>query len=117
MARKSGPTILQEELYPLADEPAREDLDDARLLDLDVEQESPFLRAQNRVSARRASLPRKTAARLVVAALAASIIFICGIGVAALYHYGERSWRFRGSRSSIRRASKSAGWKTLPAPR
>ncbi len=95
MARKSGPTILQEELYPLADEPARENLDDARLLDLDVEQESPFLRAQNRVSARRASLPRKTAARLVVAALAASIIFICGIGVAALYHYGERSWRFR----------------------
>jgi cell division protein FtsQ len=24
-----------------------------------------------------------------------AIVFVCGIGVAALYHYGERSWRFR----------------------
>ena len=60
MARKNGPPISQEELYPVSDEPVREDLDDARLLDLDVEQESPFLRAQKRVSVRRSSLPRKT---------------------------------------------------------
>src|SRR5881409_1227597 len=95
MARKTGPTISQEELYPLADESVREELDDARLLDLDVEQESPFLRGQKRVSVRRGSLPRKTAARLTWAALAVGIVFLSGIAVASLYHYGERSWRFR----------------------
>jgi len=95
MARKTGPTISQEELYPLADEPVREDLDDARLLDLDVEQESPFLRAQKRVSVRRGSLPKKTATRLAWAALVLGAIFLCGVATAALYHYGERSWRFR----------------------
>jgi len=92
MARKSGPTISQEDLYPLADEPGRED---ARLLDLDVEQEPPFLRVQKRVSVRRGSLPKKTVTRLTWGAVALAIVFVCGIGVAALYHYGERSWRFR----------------------
>src|SRR6476661_2139800 len=92
MARKSGPTISQEDLYPLADEPGRED---GRLLDLDVEQEPPFLRVQKRVSVRRGSLPKKTVTRLTWAAVAIGIVFVCGITVAALYHYGERSWRFR----------------------
>jgi cell division protein FtsQ len=95
MARKNGPPISQEELYPVSDESAREDLDDARLLDLDVEQESPFLRAQKRVSVRRSSLPRKTVTGLTLAALGLGVAFLCGIAVAALYHYGERSWRFR----------------------
>jgi cell division protein FtsQ len=95
MARKSGPTISQEELYPLADEPGREEAQDARLLDLDVEQEAPFLRVQKRVSVRRGSLPKKTVTRLTWAAVAIGIVFVCGITVAALYHYGERSWRFR----------------------
>ena len=92
MARKSGPTISQEDLYPLADEPGRED---GRLLDLDVEQEPPFLRVQKRVSVRRGSLPKKTVTRLTWGAVVLAIVFGCGIGVAALYHYGERSWRFR----------------------
>src|SRR6185503_15322540 len=92
MARKFGPTISQEDLYPLADEPGRED---ARLLDLDVEQEPPFLRVQKRVSVRRGSLPKKTVTRLTWGAVVLAIVFVCGIGVAALYHYGERSWRFR----------------------
>ena len=95
MARKTGPPISQEELYPVSDELPREDLDDARLLDLDVEQESPFLRAQKRVSVRRSSLPRKTVTGLTLAALALGVAFLCGIAIAALYHYGERSWRFR----------------------
>ncbi len=93
MARKT-PTISQEELYLQPDEPVREELDDARLLDLDAE-ESPFLRGQKRVSVRRGSLPKKTAARLTWAALAVGIVFLSGIAVASLYHYGERSWRFR----------------------
>ena len=95
MARKSGPTILQEELYPSGAERGREEIDDARLVDLDVNEESPFLRGQKRVSARRSSLPKKTASRLLWALVAAFLMCVGGIGVAALYHYGERSWRFR----------------------
>ena len=95
MARKSGPTISQEELYPLADEPGREEAQDARLLDLDVEQEAPFLRVQKRVSVRRGSLPKKTVTRLTWSALAIALVIICAMTVATVYHYGERSWRFR----------------------
>jgi cell division protein FtsQ len=73
----------------------REELDDARLLDLDVEDESPFLRGQKRVSVRRGSLPQKTASRLTWGAVALTLVLLCGMAVAALYHYGERSWRFR----------------------
>jgi cell division protein FtsQ len=99
MARKS-PTILQEELYPPSAEPTRADfpaneLDDARLVDLDVDEESPFLRAQKRVSARRSSLPKKAANRLLWVAVAAVILCAAGFAAAALYHYGEHSWRFR----------------------
>jgi len=99
MARKSGSTISQEELYPPAHEPARavpdDAPDDARMLDLDVEQESPFLRGQKRVSVRRGSLPKKAATGLTWGVLALGVIFACGAAVAALYHYGEHSWRFR----------------------
>ena len=94
MARRSGSTI-QDELYSTPDGPAREELDDARLLDLDAEKESPFLRAQKRVSARRGPLPKKTAARLLWAIVAIAVAAFGSIGVAALYHYGEHSWRFR----------------------
>src|ERR1700682_3592397 len=94
MARRSGTTI-QEELYSTANETAREDLDDARLLDLDAEKESPFLRAQKRVSARRSTLPKKTAARLLWVALAIFIAGVGALGAVMLHHYGERSWRFR----------------------
>jgi cell division protein FtsQ len=99
MARKSAPTILQEELYPSNAERVREDVRDsdmdARLVDLDVNEESPFLRGQKRVSARRSSLPKKTANRLLWAVAAALVLGVAGLGVAAMYHYGERSWRFR----------------------
>lgn len=94
MARKSSPTI-QEELYPTSDEPVREKFDDSRMLDLDVDEGTPFLRGQKRVSVRRASFPRKTATRLLWAAVALTLLFFSGIASAALYHYGERSWRFR----------------------
>src|SRR5215831_1038608 len=98
MARKS-PTILQEELYPPTGptrEPLpREELDDARLVDLDVAEESPFLRGQKRVSARRASIPKKTANRLLWAGVGLVIVCVAGVAAAAIYQYGERSWRFR----------------------
>ena len=105
MARKSGPTILQEELYPARAEAARAgirdsgtqepEIDDARLVDLDVNEESPFLRGQKRVSARRSSLPKKTANRLWWGVVAALLVCVAGLGVAWLYNYGEHSWRFR----------------------
>jgi cell division protein FtsQ len=120
MARKSGSTIVQEELYPPSAElsgdeylrpesagerrshsrPARPeipppDLDDARLVDLDVDEESPFLRGQKRVSARRGSLPKKTANRLLWALIATAVLGVAGIAAAGLYRYGEDSWRFR----------------------
>jgi cell division protein FtsQ len=105
MARKSSGTILQEELYPSSaghsavatahGESAREEIEDARLVDLDVAEESPFLRGQKRVSARRSSLPRKTASRLLWATVAVVILCVGAIVAAGLYEYGERSWRFR----------------------
>ncbi len=98
MARKPSPTILQEELYPPYagnSTSAREELDDARLLDLDVAEESPFLRGQKRVSARRSSLPKKTAHRLIWACMAVGILGLASLGTIVLYNYGERSWRFR----------------------
>ena len=100
MARKSGPTILQEELYPSSAEAARQglhdlEMDDARLFDLDVDEESPFLRGQKRVSARRSTLPKKTANRLLWSLVAAAALCVGAVGAAWLYRYGERSWRFR----------------------
>jgi cell division protein FtsQ len=95
MARKSGQTILQEELYPPSAGATREEMDDARLVDLDVDEESPFLRGQKRVSARRSSLPKKTANRLLWGVVAAAAVCVAALGAAALYHYGEHSWRFR----------------------
>src|SRR5213594_1639862 len=94
MARRSGFTI-QEESYSTPDGPAREDVDDARLLDLDAEKESPFLRAQKRVPARRGPLPKKTAARLLWGIVTIVVAAIGAVSAAALYHYGEHSWRFR----------------------
>jgi len=94
MARRGSATI-QEELYSTPDEPAREELDDARLLDLDAEKESPFLRAQKRVPARRSPLPKKTATKILWALLAIASACIFAVGASWLYHYGQHSWRFR----------------------
>ena len=87
-------------MYPLPgvsqhQAPEREPFDDARLVDLEAEQESPFLRGQKRVSVRRGSLPQKTANRLMwvgVALVAFAILGAAGLG---LYRYGKHSWRFR----------------------
>ncbi len=110
MARKSSSTAVQEELYPLPrtyerdaseddarehDTRGREPFDDARLVDLEAEQESPFLRGQKRVSVRRGSIPKKTASRLKWVALALVVLAIIAAAYAGLYSYGKHSWRFR----------------------
>jgi len=100
VARKSSSTAIQEELYPLPgvsqhEAPEREPFDDARLVDLEAEQESPFLRGQKRVSVRRGTFPKQTANRLKWAALALIALAILGAAGASLYGYGKHSWRFR----------------------
>ena len=88
-------------MYPLPGDasqhraPEREPFDDSRLVDLEAEQESPFLRGQKRVSVRRGSLPKKTATRLMWAALALVLFAILGAAAMGLYRYGKHSWRFR----------------------
>jgi cell division protein FtsQ len=96
VARKSSSTAVQEELYPLSSEAAeREPLDEARLVDLEAEEESPFLRGQKRIPVRRSPLPPKTANRLKWVLLAFVACTLVGFAGAAVYHYSERSWRFR----------------------
>jgi cell division protein FtsQ len=101
VARKSSSTAVQEELYPLprdaSDREAfeREPFDVSRLVDLEAEQESPFLRGQKRVSVRRGSLPPKAVSRLKWVGLALLLLAMGGIAAAVLYNYGEHSWRFR----------------------
>ena len=96
MARKSSSSAVQEELYPLPNEaPDREAFDDARLVDLEAEQESPFLRGQKRVPARRGPLPKKTAHRLLWVAVALVALALLATAATSLYRYGKHSWRFR----------------------
>ncbi|MFB3815236.1 MAG: cell division protein FtsQ/DivIB [Terriglobales bacterium] len=78
----------------LEGEPAGLDLD-ARGLDLEPEQESPFLRAQKRVPVRRGPLPKKAANRLKYALVAVCVVAVVAVTWAALARYGRRSWRFR----------------------
>jgi cell division protein FtsQ len=93
VARKSSSTAVQEELYPLPGE-GRESFD-ARFVDLEADRESPFLRAQRRVSVRRGPLPRKTVNYLMWAGLALVLAAILAVAAGAVSRYSERSWRFR----------------------
>jgi cell division protein FtsQ len=112
LARKSSSTAVQEELYPVShtrenvreydsrehddsSRSRRESFDDTRVIDLEEEEQSPFLRGQKRVSARRGTLPKKTAIGLKWAALALVILAILGAAGAELYSYGKHNWRFR----------------------
>ena len=73
MARKSSSTTPEDELEARVSDAAvrsrgfDESPLDARMLDLDDEAESPFLRGQKRVPVRRGALPRKAASRLKIA--------------------------------------------------
>jgi cell division protein FtsQ len=95
MARKSSPTILQEESYLAPEVSERESPDDTRRFDLDVEEESPFLRGQKRVSARRGTLPKRAVSRFKWAAIAMFLLCLASLAGAAVYSYGARNWRFR----------------------
>src|SRR5215472_12942263 len=104
MARRSGSTIAQEDLYLPSGEYATDELpvrekfpadsfDDARMLDLGAEQENQFLRGQKRVSVRRGPLPKKTTTRILWALAGLVALGLLAAFGFAIYDYGEHSWR------------------------
>ncbi|HXE91258.1 MAG TPA: FtsQ-type POTRA domain-containing protein [Terriglobales bacterium] len=66
-----------------------------RELDLDAEEESPFLRAEKRIPVRRAPLPRRTADRLKQMLMVLTLVGLVSSAVTLVYGYGARSARFR----------------------
>lgn len=68
---------------------------DDRVIDLNDEEESPFLRAQKRVNVRRSAIPKKTANRLRIVLLILVVIAVISSVGAFIYRYGTHSWRFR----------------------
>jgi cell division protein FtsQ len=99
MARNNGPLIPDEELTTRrgsqASTPPDDSSFDARFLDLEAEEQSPFLRAQKRVPVRRGPLPKKTAGRLKIAAIIIGVLVVVGGATTFVYSYGSHSWRFR----------------------
>jgi len=103
MARKSSSTISDEELEDAVSEGASrsrladESPLDARMLDLDDEAESPFLRGQKRVPVRRGPLPlpRNTASRLKLVLLLILFAAVIAAVWLPLQRYATQSWRFR----------------------
>ncbi len=96
MARNNG-SVTPEDKTPSGARGAASEPDefDGRMLELDTEEESPFLRGQKRVPVRRGPLPRKAANRLKWAVLAVAVaVAIFAVG-AFLNRYGTHSWRFR----------------------
>jgi cell division protein FtsQ len=64
---------------------------DENVLDLETEQESPFLRAQKRVPVRRGALKKKTVNRLKYGFVAVAVLAILGVCGGFLYRYGRTS--------------------------
>ncbi len=100
MARKSTSTLPDEDFdavaEPRASSRSYDDSPlDARILALDDEEESPFLRGQKRVPVRRGALPRKAAGRIKLLMLALLVVGVFGLVAVTLYRYGTQSWRFR----------------------
>jgi len=100
MARKTTSTVPEEEFEAAAESrasarPFDESPLDARMLDLDDEGESPFLRGQKRVPVRRGALPRKTIGSIKLLLIVLLAFGVAGLVGITLYRYGTQSWRFR----------------------
>lgn len=101
MARKNAPPASDEDFDEVAGERAARSRDfadsplDARMLDLDDEVDSPFLRGQKRVPVRRGALVRTAASRIKLVLMVLLVGgFVALVGVAC-YRYATQSWRFR----------------------
>ena len=95
MARKNGPTISQEELYPLPG--AAQGARNRRCAPAGFGGGTGIAlpaRAKACLGSARYT-PKKTGTRLIWAASVDLGSFLPADAAAALYHYGERSWRFR----------------------
>src|SRR5258708_972100 len=92
---KRTPATSQEEWSSTPGKSGREEIDDARLLDLDAETESPFLRAQKRVPARRSALPKKTATRILWAMAAILAVGVLALTAKELYRHAQSASRFQ----------------------
>jgi cell division protein FtsQ len=66
-----------------------------RIIDLDVVEQSPFLRGQKRVPVRRGPFQRGTANRLRAILLILVITIVAAVAAAFVYHYCKQSGRFR----------------------
>lgn len=101
MAPKSSSTTPEEELEVAPrgsssrDRSYDESALDARMLDLDAEAESPFLRGQKRIPVRRGTLPRKAASRLKITFVAIAMAGSIALIWIAVHQYATGSWRFR----------------------
>jgi cell division protein FtsQ len=99
MARNNGPLIPDEDIATRSGSHASSTSDDSaldsRFLDLDADEQSPFLRGQKRVPVRRGPLPKKAASRIKIAAIVLAIAAAIGGAWAMAYNYGTGSWRFR----------------------
>src|SRR5690242_4477692 len=107
MARTNGPTFDGEPDFSSRarargvtgfddDVVTRDASDSVRPLDLDPDEESPFLRKQKRVPARKTALPsRKAAERIKLALVIAGILVLIFLAISMFERYAQRSWRFR----------------------
>ncbi len=99
MARNNGPLIPDEDIATRsgsqASSPPDDSAADSRFLDLDADEQTPFLRGQKRVPVRRGPLPKKAASRIKIAAIVLAIAAAIGGVSAVVYNYGTGSWRFR----------------------
>ena len=101
MARRNPSPLADEELDQIGSEPSRRSRSDdespldARMLDLDDEAESPFLRGQKRVPVRRGALPRKAAGRVKLILQIAAVVVPIALVWIVLARYATQSWRFR----------------------
>ncbi len=101
MARKGSSATQEEELEARVSDAALRSRSfdesplDARMLDLDGESDSPFLRGQKRVSVRRGPLPRKAMGRLKIALILLLILGSVALIWITLHQYATHSWRFR----------------------
>ena len=99
MARNNGPLIPDEDIATRsgshASSPPDDSAADSRFLDLDADEQTPFLRGQKRVPVRRGPLPKKAASRIRIAAIVLAIAAAIGGVSAVVYNYGTGSWRFR----------------------
>jgi len=100
MARKSASPVADDDFDAVAEPRAssrsyEESPLDARILALDDDDESPFLRGQKRVPVRRGVVPRKAADRIKLLLVALLVVGVLGFVGVTLYRYGTQSWRFR----------------------